>query len=291
MAQEGQEIAQIQSELLKAIMLCLMSAKQMNNNAYDYLTVLPVEPDKPYIELKRLLDDRAYQCFSIKDVERSLKHIINETDMYNNLVMNADVASFQGKADVKAIFTPDLFNKLGGQNSEILLNTMDIALLKPDTLSLSLIEGASQAGYNAVFLTKKADDKYNVEFVGQHTYKELKDIKTDDLKNVIKNEAQIKDKAYLDNKTGKKLFTEDEIPKDQLKRAGIKWSDLSETNKKALMDGKESSAVTISHRFNSDGKKGFTNGHLQLSRIGGNKAQFMFRPLQQKGMKKQIRFK
>jgi hypothetical protein len=273
---EGEELSKLGSEVMKMFFMFACNIRgSRKKTPEDYFTILPTPPNKPYIELRRLIDGKDYQCYSIKGIERSLNEILRTTDMYNNLTMNANVPDGM---DAKRVFTPDLFNKLGGQNSDILLNTIDISVLSADKVQLHLLKEASAKGYTDITIKQDAG-KYALEFYNDRIYYEIKDVSSENMTRAIKDEALLKEKAYLDNKTGRKLFTDDEIPKDVLKQVGVKWSDLSETNKKDLLEGREALA-TITHKFGYGGKK-HSRGYLQLSRMGGNRAEFMFRPVQQ----------
>jgi hypothetical protein len=277
MSEGVEEISKLESEVMKMFFMFACSINR-NRTPDDYFTLLPADPDKPYIELQRLIDGKSYQCYSVKDIERSLNEIIHHTDMYNNLTMNADVPN--DRISAKSVFTPDLFNQLGGQNSDILLNTIDISVLSADKVRLHLLKEASAKGYTGITIEKQAETgKYMLTFCNDRSSYEVKETSSEHMIKTIKDEAILKEKAYLDNKTGRKLFTDDEVPKDVLKQAGIKWSDLSETGRQALLEGREAS-VTITHKFGNRGKK-YSRGYLRLSRTGGNKAEFMFRPAPQ----------
>jgi hypothetical protein len=274
---EGTELSKLGSEVLRLFFMLARSISR-NRTPDDYFTLLPADPRKPYIELQRLIDGKSYQCYSVKDIERSLSEVIRTTDIYNNLILHANTPDGIHAGDV---FTPDLFNRLGGYQSDILLNTKEVSVRDEKSVQLHFLKGASEKGCHALSVEKQhTGDTYSLVFFSEQGSKEINDVKADQLIQTIKNEVLLKNKAYLYNKTNKKLFSMDEIPKDVLKQAGIKWSDLSETNRKALLEGKETAAVTITHKF-GNGKKQYSRGYLQLSRTGGNRAEFMFRPVQQ----------
>jgi hypothetical protein len=75
--------------------------------------------------------------------------------------------------------------------------------------------------------------------------------------------ADTKTKLAIDAKPGSRsLFTKDEMPKEQLKALGVKITDLSATDKKYLLSGKETKDLPIIHL--KTGKK--TEGKLSLVR-------------------------
>jgi hypothetical protein len=279
---EDTGIDKLGSEILRLFFILAGALNRKGDDPLQYFTMLQTEPGKEYIQLQQLLDGKQYQLYSVKDIERSLNEIIRTTDMYNNLTLNADTPY---GISAGSVFTPELFNKLGGYQSDILLNTMDVSVLDEKSVQLHFLKGASEKGYSSLLIEKQANDNnYSLVFTSERKSGEFNDVKGEELAQTIKNEASLNDKAYLHNKTGKKLFSTDEIPKDVLKEAGIKWNDLSETNKKALLEGRETSMLTIKHKF-GNAKQNCSRGFLQLSRIGGNRAQFMFRPAQNVGMK------
>jgi len=275
MAQEGQEIAQVQAEMLKVLIMLACSTKQLNNSNTDYLSVLPIDPEKPYIELERTFDGKNYKCYSLEDVQNSHREIVKETDMYNNFVIRADISKNSNLKDAATVFTPELFMKLGGQNSNLLLNTDNISILEDNKVSFNLNNNASEIGISSI-LIKSSGEEFNIGFVGENNSIANMNVRLDQFNDVVKNEAKLKD---FTNLTEKKLFEEKDVPKDNLKNAGIKWDELSETNKKSLLDGKETSKLTVT--YTQDNKKNYVSGYLQLSRIGGNKTQILFRPLEQ----------
>jgi hypothetical protein len=279
-------IDKLGSEVLRMFFILAGAVNLKENDPLQYFTMLQTELGKDYIQLQQLLDGKPYQLYSVNDIERSLNEIICTTDMYNNLILNAN------KPDgitPESVFTPELFNKLGGYQSDILLNTIDISVLSDKSVQLHFLNEASEKRYHSLFIEKQADrDDYSLVFSSERESKEINGVKGEELAQTIKNEASLNDKAYLLNKTGKKLFSTDEIPKDVLKEAGIKWDNLSETNKKALLEGRETSMLTVRHKY-GDTKRNCSRGFLQLSRIGGNKAQFMFRPAPGMNINKKMR--
>ncbi|MDR1592763.1 MAG: hypothetical protein LBS16_07810 [Prevotellaceae bacterium] len=252
---------------------------------------LNLPEDKPYIELTSLLDNRTYPCYSQQDLQNSMRDIIGRTDMYDDLLRNAAHPDFSKPDEA---LTPELFNWLGGKNSPLLLNTDNIVTFNNE-LKLNLIKGSAQKGIDAVYIKPMNNNEYGVTFYQNAVQGELKsverliNVKTDDLQKEIMRVTQLNEKACFENKEGKKLFSEDEVPKNDLKKAGIEWNKLSEVNKKSLLEGKETSKLTFSQK--AGGKKYFTHGHLQLSRIGGKNAQALFRPAEQgPKIKKGIKF-
>jgi hypothetical protein len=244
--------------------------------------------DKQYIELTSMLDGRTYPCYSKEELQNSMRDIIVRTDMYNELLQNAKSNNFHKPND---LFTPEMFNQLGGQQSPILLNTNYISMNytgtgegKTSEVLLHLLDGAAQRGIDAISIRSLGNNEYDIYFNNHSLDKKrtdvdiLEKVKGESLEKEILRITQMNEKAYLDNKADKKLFSENEVPKAVLKRAGIDWENLSEVNKKALLEGRETSQLTFTQKVGS--KKCYTHGHLQLSRIGGNKAQAMFRPAQ-----------
>ncbi|MDR2126822.1 MAG: hypothetical protein LBP63_08340 [Prevotellaceae bacterium] len=244
-------------------------------------------PDKQYIELTSMLDGCTYPCHSKESVQNAMRDIIGSTDMYNELLQKAAPSDLRKLRDV---FTPEMFNRLGGQQSPILLNTNYIAITggttDSDLLTLNLSDGAAQKGIDSVSIKQSGNNEYDIHFnnhlSGAHIDR-LEKVEGSNLKNEILRVTRMNEKAYLETKTGKKLFSENEVPKADLKKAGIDWKNLSEVNKKALLEGNETSPLTFTQKIGD--KKRYTHGHLQLSRIGGNKAQAIFRPVQNAGMK------
>ena len=209
---EEQEITRAHVEVID-IFAKLYRAFYSNKEASQYFRLNSPE-DKPFVELTSLFDNQIYQCYSKDDIQNSMRDIIGRTDMYNDLLRNAKNTT--SKPD--EVFTPELFNQLGGNNSPILLNTDNI-LITNDELKLNCIQAASQKGYEAVYITP-INNEYGVSFLGSN--KSIQ-VKPENLLSEIMREGQINEKAYLENKDNKKIFSENEVPKNDLKKAGINW--------------------------------------------------------------------
>lgn len=273
---EEQDLMRAQIDILELFYKIFCTLKGGKKEPNQYFQV-QTQPNAPYTKLLSLFDKQTFQCYSQQEIERSLQQIVNNTDMYNSLINNA--IHLEKKVDAKSIFTPEIFNSLGGQQSDILLNSSGIALSSNNGMLVNLINGATNTGYDKIYLAKQHDSNYIVQFFGSVTNSErFENVNAKDIQSLVKREAQLNEKAYLDNKTGKQIFSENEIPKSDLKRVGIKWDDLSAVNKKALLDGKETSSLTIQQQMGV--KKQYTHGHLRLARTGGDKAEVMFRPMQ-----------
>jgi antirestriction protein ArdC len=70
-------------------------------------------------------------------------------------------------------------------------------------------------------------------------------------------------------------FTENEIPKNLLKEAGLKYSELSAVDRKSLLAGKETKAMTVK---NAKGEK--TEGTLSLKRNRDKSVSLVIKPVQ-----------
>ena len=111
----------------------------------------------------------------------------------------------------------------------------------------------------------------------------------EDIAGLFKELVKLNSNAYLSHKKTGYQFDENEVPKDKLKQIGIEWDDLSAVQKNDLLKGRETSAVTVIRIEN--GKKKYTREHLQLSRLGANSAEIMFRQQNQAGLRKKNQFK
>jgi spore coat protein U-like protein len=277
---EETEIAKANIEILDAFFKVFRACLSDNNKqAYHYFSVqTPV--DKEYMNIKNLFDGQIFPCYSKQDVQDSIQHIVTSTDMYNSLINNAVHIE---NANPRDALTPELFNCIGGQNSTILMNT-DFIQTDDNNLHIKFITGASNNGTRSIIITPTEDNHYTIAFNrGEQSGEMLLNVKHSELKDKILFVTELNEKAYMQDKANKKMFVENEVPKYDLKKAGIDWKNLSEVNKKALLEGRETSSLTFMTKKN--GLKQYTHGHLQLSRIGGNKAQAMFRPAQNTGKK------
>jgi hypothetical protein len=272
--------------------LCCISSNH-KKEAKDYFSSLLVDEAKPYLKLTSLFDGQNYTCYSKEEIEQSVSDIVGKTNLYDHIIQKINEPDHL-KGGKNEYFTPQLFNDLGGQNSQILPNIERIEIGDDGDSTYSFLKFSDSASsvhhgfsishssdadgvYNVMFRSK---DSKNMEWAYCH-FKELE--------RKIKEMSKLNEDAYLINKRHGFKFNEDEVPKHQLKRAGLAWDKLSEVQKRDLLKGEETSSVTVS--VNMNGKNMHYRGHLQLSRINSNSADFIFRPNNNQGIKKMFKSK
>jgi hypothetical protein len=247
----------------------------------NYFSVLPVnDPEKPYIKLTSILDGKEYDCFSKKDIENSMSEIAGNKNKYENIINRKD--SILSSVDNNSYFTVKMYNDLGGQNSAILNNTARFTILdseeadgvKSKAVVFNLEDGASP-NYKSIILSPVENGMYKGSFVMEKKLTPFT-FSPEELEKKLKETIQLNEDAYLSNKKDGYKFNESEVDKESLKESGLRWSNLSEVQKHDLLMGKESSPVTVRGK-NAEGKDIYLRGNLQLSRIGANSAEFMFK--------------
>jgi len=260
------------------------SGKRSRN---DYFSANMVNyADKPYLNLTSKLDGTENRCYTKQEAEKTMNDIVDKKNHYDTLIENIK----EENAGIR--FTPQMYNDLGGQNSVLLKNTerMEIVnLFDKFFVQFELNKQASKE-YDAfcVRLYNEYDrpDEYIYALRTKGEFPKWEQYLSGDAaleKNLMETLA-LDENACLSNKREGYLFSENEVNKDGLKQAGIKWSDLSEVQKRDLLKGKETTAVTITSK-NKKGKNVYQKGHLKLSRINANSADIIFRPTTTKGLK------
>jgi hypothetical protein len=284
---DGGEIKNIQENIVGMFEKLFFGLQQFNSIPDDYFST---STSGDTVKLSSLFDGREYDCPTKKEIQNSMSDIVAQKNMYDNLLNRMAFIDLP-EGNREQYFTPQMFNDLGGQHSGILKNVDSIgvsdygdkknAYFNFNKDASRIYSGFSISPYN------KTNNEYVVGFI----YKDYLSLPvryvifdSDNLEKEIKDETQLNEKAFLSNKKDGYSFNGEEVPKDRLKQAGLKWKDLSEVQKRDLLTGKETSPVTITVQ-NGKGQKKFYRGHLQLHRTGATSADFMFRKTSARALK------
>lgn len=125
-------------------------------------------------------------------------------------------------------------------------------------------------------LTLLSDVNKASAMIGETVLKQ--DLSTDRTKGEENGSAARQEADVKAGQPGGK-FSMNDIPRDDLKRVGINCSDLSKTNLKQLLEGKETSTVTVTAKDGNVLKK--MEGKLSLQRNPDSSVSLQFRPVVQ----------
>jgi len=214
----------------------------------------------------RVVDKLTWYNEQIKSKEESLKILtqyvssLNKKNHYDRLIETRPLYE-----RIDKYFTPQMYNDLGGDNSDILKYVKSIdthnfcdnahVYFEFTNGASNLCSGFYLLGYDSItgyemvegYGGIKSDDyKYNVGFVlnNQPSIK-WDNVNSDELQSSIQHYMQLNEKACLTEKKNGFQFSENEIPKGELKQAGIKIADLSAVDMNNLRQGKETGEIAI----------------------------------------------
>jgi len=289
MSDGADDIAKVQHDVSDAFAKIFFGLAGTRKRQHDYFTF---KQFGDLVNVKSVFDGKQEMCLLGKDLEKTISDVVGKTDLYENLTGKIPVHDGMN-GNVKDYFTPKMFNDLGGINSDILKNVESIGVNESGLIKQSYLHLANGASphYTGFFISHHNDNQeYRAGLCDlQGRIEKWLKFKDNELQKELKDVLKFNEKAHLANKKEGYLFSEDEVSKEKLKQAGIKWSDLSETQKNDLLRGKETSSITITR--NEKGKKIYEKGHLKLSRTGANSADILFRQQIGGGIKKALIFK
>jgi hypothetical protein len=308
MSESADDISKVQNEILdifaKLFFGKAMSNKKMNDffkiaNSFSEdkkFSMSPV-PNNREVTLTSNLDGKAYNCKTREEIEQAASEIINKTNHYDTLLTNIQPYKNSNGLEVNKsdYFTPKIFNDLGGEDSDIFKNTKSIQITENEhnnekNVILNFIQDASHR-YDGLIVRPYSDTDYMVGLrIKKEDHFQFFLSPKEELEKNVMDATFFNEYSYLLNKRTGYEYNENEVDKEKLKQAGIKWSDLSETQKIDLLKGKEISSMAITG-IDNKGKKVYSKGHLKLSRIDANSAIVLFRPESKIGLKKDFAVK
>jgi len=285
---DGGEIKNIQENIVGMFEKLFFGLLRLNNNPKDYFSASTMDDEA--VKLTSLFDGKEYDCRTKNEAQNSVSEMVTQKNYYDSLINRINL-THPPEIRKEQYFTPQMFNDLGGQHSAILKNADSIGIQEDGDKKVAYIGFNKDASNNYAGFSISPYNESNKEYLVGFASKESLSLPvryvvlgSDNLEKEIKNTTQLNEKAFLSNKKEGFMFNEEEAPKEQLKEAGLKWKDLSEVQKRDLLTGKETSAVTIAGK-NEKGKKIYYRGHLQLHRTGANSADFMFRKTSSRTLK------
>jgi|GEM_PF-6749134 len=276
---DGGEIKNIQENIVSIFEKLFVGLQGFNRNPQDYFSASTIGDT---VKLTSLFDGKEYDCRTKNDVQRSASDMVKQKSHYDSLINRIDLTHLPDR-NREQYFTPQMFNDLCGQHSDILKNADSISVQDYGDKKMAYISFSKDASNSYAGFSISPYNETNNEYIVGFTYKDSLSLPvryvvlcSDNLEKEIKNITRLNEESFLANKKEGYMFNEDEAPKEQLKQAGLKWNDLSEVQKRDLLRGKETSVITVTGK-NDKGKKTFLRGHLQLQRTGASTADFMFR--------------
>ena len=286
---DGGEIKNIHENIVNMFEQIFLGLLRLNRKPKDYFSV---SKEEEVLNLSSFMDGKDYQCSTQQDIHKAMSEIVSQKNHYDNLV---ESITFQNTPEVRReeFFTPQMYNDLGKQNSVIIKNTESIHItpvknetgkLTDEKATLLRLKQKASLDYHQIILHPfSADEKeWKVTLIKDERTYSTRYARPEALEKNLQEWTGLNENERIQTK-----FDENEINKEQLKQVGLKWNNLSEVQKRDLLSGKETSAVTITVK-NEKGKKTYRRGHLQLQRTNAKTTDFLFRkaPTQSLKMKR-----